>query len=263
MDLTQVSLCPMAKKNKKISLKHLSPITIGFLIIGLIWGSVKWVEYRTYLEVTNFTYEGSIQIPMDEYAGLIKDITQSSSRKIDLTEIQERIGMHPYVKAVRVSHTYPSTIKIEIVERSALAVLNGGVMVFLDEDCFVMPEVGNLADLKVPILSNYNPNPTLYPTGGKARSVKVQESIQLLKKIKNEYETLYQNISEMSLNTNDEFIIVLVDQPTKIRLGRTNIWAKLLVLREFEKTILGQKRLSDYAYLDMRYNNQVIAKERL
>ena len=82
-------------------------------------------------------------------------------------------------------------------------------------------------------------------------------------KIQNDYESLYQNISEMSLNTDDEFIIVLIDQPTKIRLGRNNIWTKLLVLKEFEIAIQGKKSLTDYAYLDMRYSNQVIAKERL
>ncbi|MBL7013255.1 MAG: FtsQ-type POTRA domain-containing protein [Candidatus Marinimicrobia bacterium] len=253
----------MAKKKSKISLNTIIRFGLAIFVIGLVWSAISWVNFRGYIDVSHYSYKGYVQISRSEYMGLIDDITKQTPSEINLVEIQERIETHPYVRATRVSHRFPSTIEIEIVERVPLAVLNGDPMVFLDEECYVMPEVGNLADLNVPILSNYNPNPDLYPTGDKANSVKVQESIELLKKIQRDYGSLYQNISEMSLNTNDEFIIVLIDQPTKIRLGRNNIWTKLLVLREFELAIQGKRTLTDYAYLDMRYDNQVIAKERL
>ena len=253
----------MAKKKSNNIFNNLLRVSLAILTIGLIWISISWVNFRGYMDINNYSYKGDIRISESEYAGLIGDITKQTHSEVDLIEIQERIEMHPYVQATRVSHQFPSTVHIEIVEREPLAILNGDPMVFLDENYFVMPEVGNLEDLNVPILSNYNPDPELYPIGNKANSVKVQESIKLLQKIQNDYESLYQNISEMSLNTDDDFIIVLIDQPTKIRLGRNNIWTKLLVLKEFEIAIQGKKSLTDYAYLDMRYSNQVIAKERL
>jgi len=235
----------MAKKKSNNIFNNLLRVSLAILTIGLIWISISWVNFRGYMDINNYSYKGDIRISESEYAGLIGDITKQTHSEVDLIEIQERIEMHPYVQATRVSHQFPSTVHIEIVEREPLAILNGDPMVFLDENCFVMPEVGNLEDLNVPILSNYNPDPELYPIGNKANSVKVQESIKLLQKIQNDYESLYQNISEMSLNTDDEFIIVLIDQPTKIRLGRNNIWTKLLVLKEFEIAIQGKKSFID------------------
>lgn len=252
----------MAKKKKSTASLYIR-ITIGAITIGLMWSAIEWVQFRGYLDVNHYSYKGYTHIKKPEYEALIHDITQKLPSEIKLTEIQDRIESHPYVKATRVSHRYPSTIQIEIVERQPIAVLNGEPMVFLDEECYVMPDLDNIADLRIPILSNYNPNPDLYPNGDRARSIKVQESIQLLKKIQKEYGSLYLNISEISLNTDDEFIIVLIDHPTKIRLGRNDIWSKLLVLREFEAAIQGKKVLTDYAYLDMRYNNQVIVKEKI
>jgi len=259
----KVNYYQMAKKKSNNMYNYFLRISLAIFIIGLVWISIRWVDFRGYMVVNHYSFNGDIRISESEYAGLIDDITKQTHSEVNLVEIQERIEMHPYVQATRVSHQFPSTIHIEIVEREPLAILNGDPMVFLDENCYVMPEVGNLENLNVPILSNYNPNPDLYPIGNKANSVKVQESITLLQKIQNDYGSLYQNISEMSLNTDDEFIIVLIDQPTKIRLGRNNIWTKLLVLKEFEIAIQGKKSLTDYTYLDMRYSNQVIAKERL
>ena len=152
---------------------------------------------------------------------------------------------------------------IELVEREPIAILNGEPMVMLDSDGVVLPDIGNLIDFSVPILSNYNPAPELYPIGDRALSVKVKESISWLNLLRSHYHELYNNLSEMTMENGNEIILILADYPTRVELGDSNSWSKIEILKKFQQNIEGEKQLSDFTYLDMRYKNQVIVKERI
>jgi cell division septal protein FtsQ len=67
----------------------------------------------------------------------------------------------------------------------------------------------------------------------------------------------------MTMENGNEIILILADYPTRVRLGDSNTWSRVEVLKQFQQKIGGKKQLSDFTYLDMRYNNQVIVKERL
>ena len=50
---------------------------------------------------------------------------------IKIDSISKIIENHPYVEAARISKRYPSQIKIELIEREPIAMLNIKPMVFL------------------------------------------------------------------------------------------------------------------------------------
>jgi cell division septal protein FtsQ len=65
----------------------------------------------------------------------------------------------------------------------------------------------------------------------------------------------------MKMTSNNEMELILSDQPTHIYLGESDVWSRIKILKQFENE-LGNKKMSDFAYLDMRYDNQIIAKGR-
>ena len=81
-----------------------------------------------------------------------------------------------------------------------------------------------------------------------------------LKILSDEYSDLYENISELTLNKDDEYVIILADRPTRVILGKNDINKKLHVLKSFDKA-LGQRQLTDFQLLDMRYQKQLVARE--
>ena len=87
-----------------------------------------------------------------------------------------------------------------------------------------------------------------------------KEAIYILNQLSKSYNKLYNNISEITLNNNDDYVIILSDRPTKVILGKKNILAKLNILKIFDKS-LGQRQLTDFRLLDMRYNKQLVARE--
>ena len=131
------------------------------------------------------------------YKSLLRKITNDKSKKINLHEMSTIIESHPYVKIARVSRHYPCEIKIEIIERKPLAIVNVEPMILLDDNGYVLPVEGIQTNYNLPIMNNFNKEPQLYPLGELALSVKIKECIALISRIKNNYSELYNNLSEL------------------------------------------------------------------
>ena len=64
------------------------------------------------------------------------------------------------------------------------------------------------------------------------------------------------------MTSNNQLNIILSEYPTNIFLGKDQIWVKIEILKKFENG-LSPKKLSDFKYIDIRYDNQVITKNRI
>ena len=252
----------MLHNNKYIKIiKTLTTTIIKIVsIVFIVWFSIFWAENKSTFQNTNLIINGASVLNEGDYIDYLKDLS------IDLTKIEsnfilESIYNHPYIAAARISHRYPNTMIIDISERLPFAMLNKDPMVILDRECYVLPNIENINDYNIPILSKYNAAPELYPLGKQSLSVKVKNTISWLKTLNVKYPEIYSEISEITLASGDEIILILEKNPTKIMLGNDNTFHKLEILKIFKNTLDNKKEITDYSYLDMRYNNQIIAKE--
>ena len=252
----------MAKKKKTFPWQQtlISILSIS-AVLSLIWASFWWSQFKGSLSITNIRFTETDVLDTHSYRAVLGEIIGTNSDKVDLRNIGDLIESHPYVKAARISHYYPGIIKVEIKERKPIALLKTDPLVLLDREGFVLPDVGNLDKYNLPIMTNFNPGPELYPAGEMALSVKVKDCISWLSRIHNNYITLYNNLSELKMTSTNEMELILSDHPTHIYLGQDKVWSRINTLKQFEK-ILQPKKISDFSYLDMRYENQIIAKGR-
>jgi len=250
------------KKKQKINwIRMIISFISVSMVIALIWTAFWWSEFRNTLVIDQVKFGKTTVLESRVYEATLGNIIGISPEQIRLNDISDLMESHPYVKAARVSHQYPGTIQIEILERQPIALLKMDPMVMLDAEGVVLPTLNNLGDFNLPVLTNFNPEPELYPPGKKALSVKVRECIDWLSRIQVEYESLYDNLSEMKMTSTNEMELILADHPTHIYLGQDQLWARIEILKQFEEE-LGSKKISDFSYLDMRYENQIIAKGR-
>tara|TARA_Y100000590_G_scaffold337074_1_gene383910 strand:- start:230 stop:1000 length:771 start_codon:yes stop_codon:yes gene_type:complete len=196
------------------------------------------------------------------YRKVIGDIGEIKTNQINLKKIITSLEKHPYIEVVRASYRYPGTLKVEIVEREPIAILNSKPLLFLDKNGYVLPKIETSNHFSLPIMSNYNNSKELYPIGQKVLSVKTKESIEWLNQIRTQYQFLYNNLSEIRLVAGDDVELILLDEPTKILVGHKRFWDKIAILKEFRNNLNPQKNLTDFSYLDMRYKNQIIGRLR-
>ena len=243
----------MKNKTHRLILIYLLFLSgISLLVIASFW----WEGLDTELKI-DITFSETNILSTNVYERLLDD----STKKLNLNEITEIIENHPYVKVARVSRHYPSKLIVEIIERTPIAILNKNPMIFLDEESFVLPEMGNLNDYNLPILSNFNNDSGLYPHGKQALSTKVIECASIIKQLKNRYKNLYDNLSELKITSDNEIELILSNHPTHIYLGNENIYNRIYILKEFENK-LKPNSISNFNYLDFRYENQIIANNR-
>ena len=255
----------MAKKkkkdNKRRNLKHVANITLSLsLLLSIVGGSYWWSGLKEETRIELKFSETTI-LEIGTYRSLVSEVMQDNTKQDKISEITKKIEDHPYVKAARVSKHYPSQIKIEIMERVPIAIVNKDPMVLLDQSGFVLPDLGNLSNHILPVMSNFNSDEEFYPHGKQALSVNIIECISLLSQLKEHYDGLYDNLSEIKMSASNEIELILADQPTHIFLGNQDIDSRINILKEFEKE-LRPRSISGYSYLDIRYNNQIIAKRR-
>ena len=250
---------------KKLNIQKLKLVitrcSIILSIIFVVWFSIFWAKNKYTFSKPFITINGASVLNKTIYIEYLKDIgIDSTNIKSDF--ILESLYKHPYIDAARLSHRYPNRIIIDISERSPFVMLNKDPMIMLDHESYVLPNIENIDDYNIPTLSKYNNASELYPIGKQSLSIKIKETISWLKKLNTKYPDLYNKISEITLASEDEIILILEENPTRIMLGNNNTFRKLEILKNFEKTLNNKKEITDYAYLDMRYDNQIIAKEQ-
>tara|TARA_B100001248_G_scaffold260319_1_gene248218 strand:+ start:3359 stop:4120 length:762 start_codon:yes stop_codon:yes gene_type:complete len=235
-------------------------MVLGYVV--LLGVASWWSSISNNLILEEISISNTKFIEKNEFYELASEFLWKPLEDVDLTSICKIIEEHPYVEAARISKWYPSKIKIELIEREPIAILNVEPMILLDKNSFVLPNKIIKSNYNLPILNNFNTNLNLYPSGQKVLSENVENSVKWLQKIKIEYPSLYSDISEMTMTSNNQLNIILSEYPTSIFLGKDQIWVKIEILKKFEIGLL-PKKLSDFKYIDMRYNNQVIAKKRI
>ena len=250
------------KNNKKIELliNHRALMAYSILIAILTIASFQWANYRKIFELGELSISGENFLAKSEYNEIIGSIDVKSIKGFDIEDLSERLELNPFVKAVRVSKHYPGAIKIEIVEREPIAIINNKVQLMIDDNAIVLPNNTTIENSLIPVLSGFNPATDLYPLGQITYSIKVKEAIEILAYIKNNYSDFYDEISELTINKDDEYEIILSEEPTRVILGKNNISKKIKILKNFDKA-LGQRQLTSYRLLDMRYSKQLIAME--
>jgi len=251
----------MSKKRKqKITLREVIGGSLSFLFILTLWGAVRWANYRQTFTVDAIRFSGLEILEKETVQKMITNLENHSIHDVNMGEIAQIIESNPFIKAARISRHFPNQIKINIIERKPLAMLNMESALMIDNEAVVLPNHPYAESTLIPILSGFNNAKDLYPEGEQTYSVKVKEAIEILNKLSNHYPKLYDEVSELTLNKDDEYVIILADRPTKVILGKRDIIPKLNILKSFDKA-LGERQLTDYRLLDMRYKKQLIARE--
>ena len=233
-----------------------------FAFFSLFITSFQWLQSYQKLTITNILISQPKILNQSIYKKALGDVKGMKLNLKNLKQIIDSLEQHPYIEAVRASYRYPNTLKIEILEREPIAILNSDPIVMLDKNGYVLPDINNSNQFSLPVMSNYNTEMELYPIGKKVLSVKAKQSIEWINLIHNDYQFLYNNLSEIRLLSGENIELILLDEPTKILMGSTRFEDKVEILKEFKINLNPYKSLTDFSYLDMRYNNQIIGKPR-
>lgn len=243
--------------NKPISkpklLIRLAFILIGF--VGLIVAAQAWNSTQPIKEVV---ITGNTLIPCSEISKSIADtIINIPKNQIKYDVVKRNIASNPFISETYIKEGI-HTLDIEVKERLPIALIKDeiGELCYVDCDAALLPYRLFKEHSDLPIISGvYN--------GLKVDSSALRGAIILINETKNqENQFLAKLISEIIYDRNlKEYIIYTSDSGLKIYIGsNSDLSDKLYKLESFWQTKLIGKNTTNLAYIDLRWNSQVIAK---
>ena len=236
---------------------------IFFVGLKLILFSISWSDKGNKLLPKVYNIHGNEIISSKEILELIKISKNNSLLDIDLKSIKNKIEKHPYIKIAQITRKFPNQININILEREPLAYLNLDEYLVVDNEGFILPLRNGIIEFNIPTLSGFNNEKSLYPIGLKCLSTKTLEAVNYLNSAKEIFPDLVLNISEFKINQSDYYEMILTEKPTKIILKNSYFSKQIFLLKKFNDVINFEKGLEDYKYVDLRYKNQIVVKERI
>ena len=241
------------KKYFKIILKSL--ILSFTLIITYLsfYGISRYTEVAKLFKLKNIKSYGHNFISEKEILAKSNIKSEKSIFDYDLNLIKANIEQLDFVKFCKVSRILPKTLLIQIIEKNPIILADiDGSQYFFDENLDSITYNRNALNFfPVPILSfnkdkNYDP-------------IKIDYILQFVLKIKNNYQSLYKNISELRYNNE---LTIITDARTKIELGNTDFNKKIDILKSFERTLKNKRSFDDYSNINLQIQNQIIVKEK-
>jgi len=242
-------------------MKPSKKIVIGFVLLlamtlSLIIGANSW---KSGLVVSKIVVIGMRVVNVNEILQLAHVKPGSKMYELDLTVIQKDVVSHHFLKHVIVERDLPSTLKITVVERSPIAMVNGNEVLYLDADGVVLPHSISDELFDLPMISNIAPDVKL-TLGSAVQYPDVTEALSILSTAKLVNKELYHLISEVRLRNNGDLIFYTTDGGVPVLFGRGNPAAKLLRLEAFWNDVVRQRGAQDLRYVDLRYDDQVIVR---
>jgi len=264
----------MSEEQKKTSDQTIRPSRLKLLIrwfAGLVaiagFGylvslGLKWCEYTHYLDIEKIEVSGNSILSgaqIRQIAGIKPGV---SLLKMEPHQIQNRLELEPYVEAAIVSREFPDRLRIMIKERIPVCYLNSGTLWLIDQKGIVLPLPKERLKTNLPIITGFESDSARCRAGLKAPNPEMLTALNLVQTAAQKASALYAEISEIYAWKNGEFIIYTVQGGTPIYLGRGDLTKQLYILAMFQSVIKSKRNLADYQYLDLRWEKQIIAKER-
>ena len=228
----------------------------SIIFIGFFYCSVLYSEYINLFSQENIVVLGNKYVAEDIILNAMKINTEESILSYNLSQLQYNIESIQFIKSVKVSRILPSTLMIQVLERSPV------ILVLLDEVKYFFDAT------QTPLIAtkraiNFFPVPIMTFTNDSHLNLgdfELTKALRFVNKSKVIHNELYENLSEVRYRNNH--LSLITDERTKIDLGDDNAIYKISVLKEFQNTIGDKYSLNDYAYIDLKIDNQIIVRER-
>ena len=241
--------------NKKLYIYNLLTYLFIFCLIVLISiSTLLYIKHLNLFNNINIIISGNNFVTKNQILDEIDPYLNKSLLDINLEELTTSIRSLKYIKHIQVSRILPNNLCIQIIEKKpiVLITLNEKKM-FMDSEGLLIPNYQNaISFYPVPVIT-INRNISSIEELSKEISI-IFDFIML------DFPFFYNNLSEIFIKS-DEWVF-FSDDKTYIYANSNKLLKQLNVLKNFQKTVYPIKNLDDYKYIDLRYTDQIIVREK-
>jgi cell division protein FtsQ len=178
-----------------------------------------------FFRVREVEVEGSQRIPREALLSLAELERVSNLFSLRLKEVAKRLESHPWIEQVQVRKVFPNKVRIRIVERKPVAILQLEELYYIDAGGLIFSPVGDRDGYNYPFLTGLTRG-TLEkdPVGAKRLIMKALEFLRILDK-----EKIFplEEISEVRMEKTYGIQCFTKTQGVEVRMGWEHFGEKL------------------------------------
>jgi len=236
----------------------------GLVAILLLLGFLS-VAYASLLrsdEVEAINLYGQRTMSPERVKSLTEVYLGNSLTSLDLDKIQNSFLEYPLIRSAKATRHYPHSLDIYLYDVLPVAYIAIQEIMTLDEKGMLLPlpDKGMLYNL--PIITGLNVEVMASDVGQVIPDETVQMLVNFLKKIRKEHQNIYLDISEISYDRRG-IKLISATHGTSVFLGNEDdASVNCIILDKFISEDSDSGIISPYQYIDLRFDRQVIVKER-
>ncbi|NIM58124.1 MAG: FtsQ-type POTRA domain-containing protein [Candidatus Aminicenantes bacterium] len=239
-----------AKRRAKLKFRH---IFFYLLLIGGIFYSVQksylFLISWDKLEIKDMTVVCRNPEVKQEIQQNLENIKAGNILLFDIGHLQEELAAHRWVKEVRIRKIFPSTLRIEIKDRTPLALLKRENFYLIDEEGIHLERIQSREELDLPLLVDSNNFKKDY----KEKLELAWECLRSLSPSEQE------QLDVLDLSEYENIIVQLKKRKTWLILGNDRFSQKI---KEFQKYSARLGRFGNLEYADLRFPDRFIIKPK-
>lgn len=249
-------------RSRRFSQRVVRVVGIGLALVAVAgfgaWLSARVVGSRA-LAIDNVSVKGNRRLSIAEINVLIESVRGQSLLLVDLEQLRTRLLDSPWVASVHVRRSLPSTLEVAIIEREPVAIARLNRQLYLvDGTGVIIDDYGpQHGDLDLPVVDGMGLDGSA--TGTKIDPGRAQLVARFLAAL-TERQELRRAVSQVDVSRDANVAVLLDGDAALLFLGDDQFVERLRTYLEIRPTLA--ERMSDVDYVDLRYGQRVIVKDR-
>ncbi len=236
----------------------------AFLACVLLLGSLslKYADMVSSDQVEVINLFGQRTMSPERVESLTEVYLGESLMKLDLMEIQNRFLEYPLIRSAKATRHYPNALDIYLYDVLPVAYIAIKEIMTLDEKAILLPlpDKGMLYNL--PIITSIDVDLPNSEIGEVIPDETAQMLVNFLKVMRKEHQNIYLDISEISYDRRGIKLISATHGTTVFLGNEDDAIMNSIILEKFVSDESESGIISPYQYIDLRFDRQVIVKER-
>ena len=252
------------KQRKPINLRHLLRrclrVGVGLFSVALvITGSfflVQLLMASDQFRIDTIRVEGNQRLCEQTLIALSDVRPGMSTFRLDVDLIGRKIAENPWIKEARIKRIFPRQVRIMVVEREPIAIVNLGYLYYLDADAVVFKVLDASDNLDFPMITGFDR--TRLELARQEDRDALQQVVGLIMDLQQRQQFGLDKVSEVHKEPGGGLSVYTAENAVRIRLGYENYGKKLDRLERIYALLRPKMKILDY--IDLNVDEKVIVR---
>ena len=237
-------------KNNQINFK----ITILYSIfwVAIFYSSYSYLKTIKPFQIKNIIINGNEFIETKSILASIQILLDNKNLfNTEIEELKNILNKNKFIDNVKIYSLLPSTIKINIIEKKPIALINN------NNNSYFIDNNSSIIEADIKSINHFINTPIITSNNN---SIDNNLSKTIIMSIYKNNEEVYNQLNELIYE--DTFISLIFNNHTKVKINKDNYKKDLMKFYSFINQIINTENISIYEYIDLSISNQIIVKER-